>query len=97
MADTPSKSRKKKLRLVASGAWKKNPKTSLSVTASQRRGAKAARRTRNVSVTGAAREVCLLDTQAIKLGVYNAEFHAMNRVERKSIVSKALTEQLNAA
>jgi len=92
MADTPSKSRKKKLRLVASGAWKKNPKTSLSITASQRRGAKAAERNRNASVTGSARPLSKLDEQAKELGVYSEEYHCLTRTERKSIVSTALSQ-----
>lgn len=73
-----SKSRRKKLRLQASGAWDRRL---------TRRGHG------HTFVTGAERPMSRLDEQAQELGVYTAEFHCMTRPQRKSIVSTAFTKQ----
>jgi hypothetical protein len=62
-----------------------------------RKAEKLQKRRANATVTGANRPLCKLDAQAKELGVYNHAYHCMTRVERKSIVSTTLTEQLSAA
>lgn len=43
------------------------------------------------------RPVATLDAKAKELGIYDADFHILNRRERKHLVSKALSKQLKAA
>lgn len=45
----------------------------------------------NAGVTGEHRPLAGLDVQAKSLGVYDAAYHCMNRKERKSIVSTAIS------
>lgn len=56
-----------------------------------RNSLKLYRRRINAGVTGKHRPLSKLDEQAKSLGVYNAAYHCMNRKERKSIVSTALS------
>ncbi len=62
-----------------------------------RKDMKLYQRRANATVTGAARPLSKLDAQAKSLGVYGDAYHCMNRTERKSIVSTALTKQRQAA
>lgn len=90
MAVKISKSRKRKLRQVRTGAW----------------GNKAHRTDRNMkrrldnlasmSPVGLQRPTNNLDKQAMDLGVYTLAYHCMPRKERKHIVSKAFSQR-NAA
>jgi hypothetical protein len=51
----------------------------------------------NMPVTGLQRPLSKLDQQAKDLGIYDEAYHCLNRIERKSLVSKALSKQLKAA
>lgn len=74
------------------------------MAAQTKKGARAARnmqrRLSNLtarSERGTLRETCKLDAQAMELGLYDMAYHCMNRKQRKSLVSQALSKQLKAA
>ena len=83
---------------VGSKSYAKGTKKVLGYRGSSaRRAEKRRMQAANATVTGAARPLSKLDAQAKSLGVYGDAYHCMNRTERKSIVSTALTKQRQAA
>jgi len=51
----------------------------------------------NVFITGADRPLSRLDEQAKELGIYSETYHALNRIERKALVSTAYSAAQAAA
>jgi hypothetical protein len=98
-----SKSRRKKRRLMASQGLNISFSQNYTESPTKRAVRKAVKHIKMLkrialcSPQGFARPLSKLDAQAKSLGVYDDAYHCMNRTERKSIVSTALTKQRLAA